>query len=181
MHLCCSSWLVNSTLPHSTFLKGRVTTMDLPIDNESSLPLTSMYVPSQPLERGRFLGEGDEKKLLKRRTILGMDANCVENTAVDVKYTPGSSTTYANAYGSTLRSLLARLKLVDVHRLLNGNAPAFTRMCDTVFTRIDRLCAPKVPTPHEWLTLKRTTFGKKKHLFRPLCFRSHHRHSLEPP
>ena len=148
------------TLPFSTHLGGRVTVCHVPA-KEGSIRCCSMYIPSQASERGHFLSRLRAARILTRHTILGVDANTVTDVSLDVHYPPNSTATYANTHAATFEDIVASAGIRDVYRLMEGNKRSYTRECDTVATRIDRLYGPTDPTNYEWLSIRvNASFGR---------------------
>ena len=79
------------------------------------------------------------------------DFNCVEDPLLDVKHAEGAGTVYANAHAALLMQIMARAGLGDVYRKLHGRTAAgFTRECESVRTRIDRIYAKEFSSDTVW-------------------------------
>ena len=148
-------------LAHDTHLNGRVTCVRVPTPT-GELHFASMYIPAQSAARGHFLRKLRTAKLLTRRTVLGVDANMVTDPSIDVFYPPGASTTYSNSHSATFEDTIATTGLRDIYRYIEGpKARAYTRECDTVSTRIDRIIGPTTLASHEWISIRvNASFGR---------------------
>ena len=123
---------------------GRVTKVTLKINGAEMHP-TAAYAPvSPPPLRVAFM-----KKLrsyLTKSSILGIDANCVPDEALDIQR--DGNTPYDNAGANELADAVAHFDLSDTAREQLGTKPLFTCHRSTAagvcHTRIDQLYTPNI-------------------------------------
>ncbi|MDC0525513.1 reverse transcriptase domain-containing protein [bacterium] len=154
-------------------LGGRVTVVHVPADRlsreaaspesesvEASQPYASVYVPQQSQLRRVFLDRLAESKLLSRTTILGADRNTVRDLSLDVRYEskPPQSYRSQNAHAAKFDTLMANYGLTDIFRQLEGkHARSYTRLGETVHTRIDCIFGPKKSDKYQWYSYRVTS------------------------
>ena len=114
---------------------------------------TSVYVPVVDARRGYWL-RTEESGHISRNAIVHGDWNSVADVALDVKYAEKSSGEYTNSHGSAI----AHRGLTDLFRLLNGEARQYTRQGNTVYTRIERMTAPKYNSKWRWRQVQHTNW-----------------------
>ena len=89
--------------------------------NAKPLTFASVYVPAQAHARLQFLKEiAAGPPPISRNTIVGTDANCVPDVALDVLYPTGVKTKYKNQHAQKFELWMARLGLEDVFRVFHG-------------------------------------------------------------
>eukprot|EP00966_Prymnesium_polylepis_P231565 5357582-Prymnesium_polylepis.1 len=96
----------------------------------------------------------EESGLITKNTIVHADWNSVEDVGRDVRYESAASETYPNTHGPAIAAMLTQKGLTDVHRLVNGDKDGFTRLGDTVFTRIDRMYSAKYNSKWRWRSVE---------------------------
>ena len=147
------------TLTHTQHMHGRIVVATVPAHlmlgaeaNAKPLTFASVYVPAQAHARLQFLKEiAAGPPPISRSTIVGTDANCVPDVALDVLYPAGVKTKYKNQHAQKFELWMARLGLEDVFRVFHGKtARGYSRQGKSVFTRIDRLYAPHDIPDFHW-------------------------------
>ena len=126
-----------------TLPSGRAVTLRMSVEGTPT-QLTSAYAPARSASRPNFFSIA-LRQFITKDTILGIDANCVPNEALDLQR--ASTSPYDNAGSTELASLMAEAELVDVARECLGDEPFFTSHHNvqgntTTRTRIDQLYAP---------------------------------------
>ena len=120
---------------------GRYTSVTMSVDKQQR-KLISAYAPAQSSARPDFLRTLAAR--ITRRTILGIDANCVPDTAADLKR--DANTPYDNKGADILRDAVDEKGLVDVVREVLGNEPYFSAhhvvAGGACWSRIDQIYAP---------------------------------------
>ena len=147
------------TLAHSQHADGRVVVATVPAHlmqgadpDAKPLSFAAVYVPARAHERKLFLESiADSPPPITRSTIVGVDSNTVPDRALDVLYQNGSKTKYANQHAQRFELWMSRLNLRDIFRDFCGpHARGYSRQGRTVFTRIDRIYAPKEIPDFHW-------------------------------
>ena len=111
----------------------------------------SIYVPVHPAKREEFFIKLKRSNIIPKKAIVMGDFNCVENPLLDVKHAEGADSVYANSHAPLLMQIMARAGLGDVYRKLHGRkAAGFTRECESVRTRIDRIYATEFSSDTVW-------------------------------
>jgi hypothetical protein len=123
-------------------------------EHEERKRYTSVYVPVFAPLRRVFLTSLANSSLVTSDCVVGGDWNCVPDITCDVQYPPASSESYPNLHAPILESLLTKRGLIDIHRFVNGNAISYTRLCDTTFTRLDRIYSKKYNSNRRWTSVK---------------------------
>ena len=112
----------------------------------NTIRLASVYAPADPDARPAFFNTLNKRghRFINKKTIMGIDANCVPDVLLDRKSQAASQ--YNNTGADTLNQVVASLGLIDVARAFLGNKPFFTSFHNTsaglTSTRIDRVYAP---------------------------------------
>lgn len=101
---------------------GRGVAVDITVEG-SPLRLMSAYAhaDAHAPQRPNFFSN-TLRQLMNRRTVLGIDANCVPNERLDLKRT--SQNPYNNVGANELNQLTADYQLIDVARESLGDAPS---------------------------------------------------------
>ena len=107
----------------STTPDGRMVSVTTLI-NGSEITLTSVYAPVYPPDRTAFF-TGIKPRLTKSH-LIGMDANCVFNPAIDVSRPDGTTKPPDTAGTAELHSALADNDLTDIAREALGDIPYHT-------------------------------------------------------
>jgi hypothetical protein len=137
-------------------LGGRVTIVRVPW-GEGYLEYASVYVPSHAQLRRVFLQRLRGSGLLTRTMIVGADRNTVSDATLDVRYPAGCARRYGNSHAQLFDNTMARLGLSDVFRQLEGSqARSYTRLGNTVHTRIDCVFGPRRSDKYQWYSYKVT-------------------------
>ena len=118
--------------------------------------------------RGYWL-RTEESGHISGNAIVHGDWNSVADVALDVKYAEKSSGEYSNSHGSAIASLLAHRGLTDLFRRLNGEARQYTRQGNTVYTRIERMTAPKYNSKWRWRQVHTNWFPELNSDHMPVC------------
>ena len=114
--------------------------------------IVGAYAPQEAQQRIHFMTQ--LKGFIDTRTVLGIDANCVPDPAIDIKRSATSA--YDNRGQLELAEAVSNAGLVDVARAHHGDAPFFTAFHNRRYknpiiglfevavtkTRIDQLYAP---------------------------------------
>ncbi len=84
-------------------------------------------------------------------SVIGIDANCVPDPAIDTRRNAQSA--YPNKGADVLKDAVTRLGLMDVVRELSGKDPHFTAHHivaggEECWTRIDQIYAPPTNNSH---------------------------------
>ena len=138
--------------------------MPVKIDGKNAR-LTSIYVPDKPKERMVFLKALRANKQVRKGDIIGGDFNCVPVTSEDARTIEGGGA-YANTHGALCESIMTEKGLTDVFRLFHGeSARQYTRLGDTVHTRLDRLYAKRYDSDWRWTAYSHdyASFGRSDH------------------
>ena len=101
--------------------QGRYLAITMKVEG-ASRKLVAAYAPAKPADRPAFLTLLAGR--LTRRTVLGIDANCVPDTTLDLKR--DATTPYPNAGADILRDAVDQKGLADVVREAIGNEAYFT-------------------------------------------------------
>ena len=124
-------------------LGGRLTSVEIALRGER-IRVASVYAPAEPRLRPVFFKLLKPK--LKKRTLIGIDANCVPDVTIDVM-TDATSPNNNNG-ADELAQLTADLGLEDVareqldgERLFTAHRPTAAGICRS---RIDRFYTPTV-------------------------------------
>ena len=107
--------------------------------------LASIYAPSASNARPAFFEK--LRRFITKKTILGIDANCVPDTTLDVKQAAGVTSAYDNVGADELNDVIIEKELIDVARECLGNEPFYTAHKNVAgggvtHTRIDRIYMP---------------------------------------
>ena len=105
-----------------TLPSGRAVTLRMSVEGTPT-QLTSAYAPARSASRPNFFSIA-LRQFITKYTILGIDANCVPNEALDLQR--ASTSPYDNAGSTELASPIAEAELVDVARECLGDEPFFT-------------------------------------------------------
>ena len=121
--------------------KGRYVSIIMTVD-KAKRKLTAAYAPANPPERPDYFTAIAPR--LTTRTVLGIDANCVPNTTLDLKRDATSQ--YDNRGADILRDAVDRKGLLDVVREVKGKEQYFSShhvvAGGTCWSRIDQIYAP---------------------------------------
>ena len=112
------------------------------------LELASVYAPAKPMDGDRLSHRPAFFTWLKahitRRTVMGLDANCVPDPDLDVK--SNATTPYDNAGAKELAEIVDENGLIDVARATLGDEPFFSAHHKVngghCWSRIDQIYAP---------------------------------------
>ena len=125
---------------------GRVTSVQLYLHGRK-LRVTSAYAPASPHSQERktfFLNT--LPKYVTSRTVLGLDANCVPDTILDLQRDATSA--YDNVGANELAQLVADRELTDIARLQLGTETFFSHRWHTrngvCLSRIDQIYVPQI-------------------------------------
>jgi len=126
---------------------SRITSIKVSIEGKKT-KLVSAYAPPTPAARPDFFND-DLRPAIGPTTVLGIDANCVLDTALDIK---SHAANQPNTGGAEFAAMLAHAGLVDVARERLGFRKAYTSHHNMgggkiVQKRIDYLLAPE---QHDW-------------------------------
>ena len=91
--------------------RGRYLTVTMKVDT-AKRKLVAAYAPAKPSDRPAFFNTIAPR--LTRRTVLGIDANCVPDTTLDLQR--DATTPYRNDGADILSDALDRKELIDVVR-----------------------------------------------------------------
>ena len=133
------------------------------------LRLASVYAHADGSRRPEFFKK-ELRHFLTKRTVLGIDANCVPDVQVDVRSDAASP--YDNRGANELADVTTHFRLVDVAREWLGSAPFYTSHHNitlrdgtksTTSTRIDQIYLPTLdglsavhePGVHDFFARKR--------------------------
>ena len=125
-----------------TVPSGRISAVTMPVEG-STTKLISAYAPAQPGSRPNFFSV-TLAPIATKNSIMGIDANCVPNEALDLKRV--GHTPYDNAGAAELAQVIAQNELADIARECLGQDEFYTSHQGvhggTTHTRIDQLYAP---------------------------------------
>ena len=136
----------------TTMPNGRLTAIDTRVEGQRRR-LASAYAPANPkpdahvidVTRVRYMQLLDRH--ITKRTVLGIDANCVPDPGLDVK--SDATTPYENAGSVEFEQIIDHKSLIDVARAYLGDVPFYTahHLVSTgeVHSRIDRIYVPDDP------------------------------------
>ena len=116
--------------------------------------VTSVYVPVVAPVRKLFLDQLAKTGVITEDTIVGGDWNCVPNPTLDLQHQEGSNSSYPNSHANLVESLVAKKGLEDIHRLVNGTSRVYTRLGESIFTRLDRIYSPKFESMWRWHSVR---------------------------
>ena len=127
--------------------KGRYLSASMKVEKDTR-KLVAAYAPATPASRPAFFTLLAPR--LTRRTVMGIDANCVPDTALDLKRNATSA--YPNHGADTLSDAVDRKGLVDIVREIKGNSPYFTAhhvvAGGECWSRIDQIYVPHTNSTH---------------------------------
>ena len=127
--------------------RGRYLTVTMKVDT-AKRKLVAAYAPAKPSDRPAFFNTIAPR--LTRRTVLGIDANCVPDTTLDLQR--DATTPYRNDGADILSDAVDRKGLIDVVREIKGNEPCFTAhhvvAGGTCWSRIDQIYIPRDGSTH---------------------------------
>ena len=132
-----------------TSLEGRATSVRMKVDGLQRT-LVSAYAPAQPTPsytRAEFFDA--LAPLINKKTVLAIDANCVQDILLDLKRT-ASTSPYENGGAPELQLILIQNNLIDVARESLNGEPFFTSHHigpngSECWSRIDVIYAPDSP------------------------------------
>ena len=146
---------------------GRFVSAKLEVDGQMRT-LTSAYAPATP-KAGEPISKRPAffesmKKLLRKDTILGIDANCVPDVSLDTRR--DATTAYDNAGAKELAEAIDEKGLVDITRQSLGSEFFWTshhivtggQQC---WTRIDQIYVP-ADGDTQWEPVKKLSFFPKR-------------------
>ena len=124
---------------------GRACAVDMDIGGHSYRLVSAYAHPDSEAHARPAFFRDKLAPLITPRTIMGIDANCVPDTTLDLKRQ--SNAPYNNTGANELNDLVNSHKLMDVARECLGNEPYFTSHHTVAggtvtSTRIDRIYAP---------------------------------------
>ena len=121
--------------------KGRYLSVVMNVDKQKR-KLMSAYAPAQSNERLAYFQNIAPR--ITKRTVLGIDANCVPDTTLDLKR--DAHTPYDNKGADILYDTIDKKALIDVVRETLGSEPYFSAhhvvAGGTCWSRIDQIYAP---------------------------------------
>ena len=97
----------------------------------NTIRLASVYAPADPDARPAFFNTLNKRghRFINKKTIMGIDANCVPDVLLDRKSQAASQ--YNNTGADTLNQVVASLGLIDVARAFLGNTSPFSHPSTT--------------------------------------------------
>ena len=144
-------------------LGGRACAIDAKIGGHS-VRLVSLYVPAQATERGEFIKDLKNIKILNAKTICQADWNYVHDLTNDLYHLDTNHSPTPYPHTRTYESYLKEVGLEDTFRLLHGrDAKDYTRRGATVWTRLDRYYGPCTNSDFRWIKVESD----------PLFYRAH--------
>ena len=138
--------------------RGKYVSVEMTVSKQKR-KLTSAYAPADGAKRPDFFNAIAPR--LTRRTVLGIDANCVPDTTMDLKRDAQSQ--YDNRGADELRDAVDRKGLMDVVREVKGDEAYFSAHhvgMGTCWSRIDQIYAPHADDTHYTVPEPRDIFPR---------------------